>query len=674
MLVRLLSPLVLLIGLVQSGGIGPAERAHSEAVRLLSENDAAGAEAAARRALSKSSYFEPEREIQKTPEKGVLFEDMIEKARTAYRERRARYFEALGNALVEQVRWAEGRKSLRRSVNLVPSAETLLGMASHPDLDVAQRIDLLLEAYFAPEADQADVERALMKIGAFADKDALRAVFDRERFALELEAEFPGIEVVLAPLPDIRIAATRSTFVSSEYLNEGMTVVLYFPVDACPRCSEELDAIGGALIEWRKQGHEFAVGAFVEERDLTSVRRIVRLLTMQIEVGRADRLPAGIAPADGGEIWIVSRRGLLQVRIPLDGAPGSRIREQVTAVLQLLGPPEEKEPGTTTRRTRRREKSFSTLVDEALALEAGPVPIPDRYKKIDLALREIVRDATNETQVLNALQELARLRGAGAAKSRAFLALDKALPGRLLAAVKEIAPEIDVQASPQQGVFYVGVTDVEGQKTILLQRTFFSRLLPQNFDFILRLEGGRPSVVWLGTEPHEPRGTQAISAGAVFFFEGEDCRGLRLIDLGSPLFKGGPVYEGCPARLEGEDIIEVKKVLLNDVPNGLAPLFYRRGKIEGSDLIAPESTLERGKRLFEEGSYRQALSAFQEASKRIDPVAPYDEIDIRYNIARCYEGLGQRPRALEIMESIGDAVYQSVVDEKIGELEVATRR
>ena len=275
---------------------------------------------------------------------------------------------------------------------------------------------------------------------------------------------------------------------------------------------------------------------------------------------------------------------------------------------------------------------------------------------------------------MNALQELARLRGAGAAKSRAFLALDRALPGRLLAAVKEIAPEIDVQASPQQGVFYVGVTDVEGQKTILLQRTFFSRLLPQNFNFILRLEGGKPSVVWLGTEPHEPRGTRAISAGAVFFFEGEDCRGLRLVDLGSPLFEAGPLYEGCPARLEGEDIIEVKEVLLDDVPHGLAPLFYRRGKIEGSELIAPESPLERGKRLFEEGSYRQALSAFQEASKRIDPVAPYDEIDLRYNIARCYEALGQRPRALEIMESIGDAVYQSVVDEKIGELEVATRR
>ncbi len=672
MLLRPLSLVVLFIALVQSGGIGPAERAHSEAVRLLGEKDAAGAEAAARRALSKSTYFEPEREIQETPEKGVLFEDMIEKARTAYRKRRARYFEALGNALVEQERWAEGRKALRRSVNLVPSARTLLGMSSHPDLDVSQRMELLLEAYFAPQADQAGIERSLLETGAFADKDVLHAVFDRERFALELAAEFPEVKVVLAPLPDIRVAATRSTFVSSEYLDEGLTVLLYFPVDACPRCSEELDAIGESLLEFGKQGHEFSVGAFVEEPDLASVRRIVRLLSMQVEVGRVDRLPRGIEPADDGEIWVVSRRGLMQIRIPLAGDPrGSRIREQVTAALRLLGPPPEKETGTTPRRTARVEKTFSTLIDEAAALEAGPVPIPDRYRQIDLALRKILRDATNETQVLNALQELAKLRGAGAAKSRAFLALDRELPKRLLAAVKEIAREIDVQATPEQGVFYLDVTDVGGQETILLQRTFFGRLLPQNFDFILSLEGGKPSVAWVRAQPDEPKGTRAISSGAVFFFEAEDCQGLRLVDLGGG---SGPFYRGCPARLEGEDIVEVREVLLDEVPSGQAPLFYRRGKIEGSKLTAPESPLERGKRLFEDGSYRQALSSFQEASKKIDPFAPYDEVDLRYNIARCYEALGQRPRALEVMETIGDADYQSLIDEKIGELEVATRR
>ena len=669
---RLLLPAILVVAFSQSGGIGPAERAHSQAVRLLGEKDAAGAEAAAREALSKSSYFEPEKEIQETPAKGVLFEDMIEKARTAYRERRARYFEVLGNALVAQERWAEGRKALRRFVNLVPSAGVLLGMASHPDLDVAQQVDLLLEAYFAPDADQAGVERSLLETGAFADKDVLHAVFDRERFALDLAAELPEIEVLVEPLPDIRVAATRSTFVSSEYLDEGMTVVLYFPVDACPRCSEELDAIGGALLEWSKQGHEFAVGAFVEEQDLASVRRIVRLLSMQIEVGRVDRLPRGIEPADDGEIWIVSRRGLIQIRIPLAGPlPGNQIREQVTAVLGLLGPPEEKETGATPRRTKRVEKTFSALVDEAVALEAGPVPIPDRYKQIDLALRKILRDATNEEQVWNALEELARLRGAGSAKSRAFLALDRELPKRLLAAVKEVAPEIDVQATPQQGVFYLGAAELDGEKVILLQRTFFGRLLPQNFNFILKFDGGKPSVAWLGQEPDEPKGAQVISAGAVYFFEGEDCQGLGLVEIGG---EGGSLYRGCPARLEGEDIVEVREVLLDTVPSGQAPLFYRRGKIEGSELVGPETALERGKRLFEEGSYSKALSAFQEAAKKIDPVAPYDRIDLRFNIARCYEALGQRPRALELMETIGDAAYQSAVDDKIGELEVATRR
>jgi tetratricopeptide (TPR) repeat protein len=84
--------------------------------------------------------------------------------------------------------------------------------------------------------------------------------------------------------------------------------------------------------------------------------------------------------------------------------------------------------------------------------------------------------------------------------------------------------------------------------------------------------------------------------------------------------------------------------------------------------------LERAIRLFREGGYQQALSAFEEASRQIDPVAPYDTTDLRYNIARCYQELGQGPKALELMETIGDAAYQTVVDERIGELEVATRR
>jgi tetratricopeptide (TPR) repeat protein len=673
---RLLSHLALLITLVQAGGIGPAEREHSEALRLLGESDGRGAEAAARRALSKSSHFIPEREIEVAPEKGVLFEDMIEEARTAYRERRGRYFKALGTALAAQERWAEARKALRRSANLIPSAETLMAMASHPDLSMAQRVELLVDAYFAPGADPPAIEEALLESGAFADRDVLQAVFDEERFTRELATEFPEIEAVVAPLPEIRVAATSGTFVSSEFLSAGMTVVLYFPVVGCNRCSEELDAIGRALVEWGREGNEFVVAAFVGERELTSTRRIVRLLGMGIEVGRVDRLPAGIEPSEEGEIRIVARGGLMQMRISLGETPsGNEIRRQMEAALRLLGAP--KDESTATRRestgarpvqTGQDRKAFSALVDRAAALEVGPVPIPDLYRQIDLSLRNVLREATSEAQAVDALEKLARLRGAASAKARALLALDRGLPGKLLTAVKQIAPDVDVQARTDQGVYYLDVTELGGYKAILLQRSFFGDLMLRNFDFILRLDEGKPSVVWVGPEPEEPTGTRAIPAGAVFFFEGEGCRGLRLIG------EEGPLYKGCPARLEGEEIIEVKEVLLDPVPSPVAPLFYRRGKIEDSRLVAPESSLERGIRLFREGSYRQALSAFQDASKNIDSVAPYDETDLRYNVARCYEALGQRPKALELMETVGDAAYQSVVDERIGELEVATRR
>ena len=49
--------------LAQAQGIQPAEDAYAEAVRLLAQDRASEAEAAARRALAESSLFLPEREI-----------------------------------------------------------------------------------------------------------------------------------------------------------------------------------------------------------------------------------------------------------------------------------------------------------------------------------------------------------------------------------------------------------------------------------------------------------------------------------------------------------------------------------------------------------------------------------------------------------------------------------
>jgi thioredoxin-like negative regulator of GroEL len=129
--------------------------------------------------------------------------------------------------------------------------------------------------------------------------------------------------------------------------------------------------------------------------------------------------------------------------------------------------------------------------------------------------------------------------------------------------------------------------------------------------------------------------------------------------------------------LKEEAVVEAVDVLVDPAPPAEAPRFYRRGQVglsEPAEPAAPETALEQGIRLFREGSYQEARSKFEQASQEIDPVAPYDETDLRYNIARCYQELGQGPRALQIMETVGDAAYQDLVDERIDELAVATRR
>ena len=62
----------------------------------------------------------------------------------------------------------------------------------------------------------------LVESGAFASAQVLQAVFDRERFSRELATEFPDLEVVVAPFPDVRVATSTGTFVTTDLLGEGV--------------------------------------------------------------------------------------------------------------------------------------------------------------------------------------------------------------------------------------------------------------------------------------------------------------------------------------------------------------------------------------------------------------------------------------------------------------------
>jgi tetratricopeptide (TPR) repeat protein len=252
------------------------------------------------------------------------------------------------------------------------------------------------------------------------------------------------------------------------------------------------------------------------------------------------------------------------------------------------------------------------------------------------------------------------LRGAGAAKTRVLTGLDEGFEQTMLEAVQRVEPSIERQAPAGQGVFQVAVSDSE----IFLQRAFPVETSLQSFNFILRRTAGGLDVSWVDTETKTPLGIEHMSRGAVFFFEDPSgCRGVKLIGM------EGVSYEGCPARLLNGEIMEERPVLVDPLEGDAVPHYYRRERT----AEAEETSLERGLRLFEQDQYTAAAKAFEEAAEAIDPVAPYDEVDLRYNRARCLEAQGKVLEALLLFETIGDVSYQESVDERIRSLSAGGR-
>ncbi|MFQ5789256.1 MAG: tetratricopeptide repeat protein, partial [Acidobacteriota bacterium] len=427
----------------------------------------------------------------------------------------------------------------------------------------------------------------------------------------------------------------------------------------------------------------------VEDQDLETARRIARLLAMDVEVGRAVRLPDALRGSPDGEIRLVARGGQLQIRLHLDERPRSReISRRLAACLELVLSNEEAEgrkPAEPSEKTgeesplQRLEKlqrgppspkALYDMIDLTVPLEAGPAPLADVYRRIDGTLRTFVRQARGPEGVVAVLRRLARLRGAGRAKARALAAWDKDYRQKLVGAARDIEPGIDREALPEQGVFRLELS----QDRVLLQRSFFDGDNLLHFHVLLETDGSGLNGLWAAPEAGIPAGGKLSAAGTIVFFEKDDgCGGLRLYGDGGELR-----YEGCSARLLGDAIVEEKEALVdtNAPAAGKAelPLYYRRAQIDPGGPAVFESPLESGLRLFKEGRYAEAAFAFEKAAEAIDPVAPYDEVDLRYNRARCLEEQGKVREALALFRSIGDATYQPLVEERLGIVEGAARR
>jgi tetratricopeptide (TPR) repeat protein len=685
------------VGRGASRQLFPADDAHEEAQRLLSAGDGAAAEAAARKAIELSSRFEPEREIGERPEKGLLFDEMIARARGSYRARRARYFRSLGDALALQERFPEARKAYSRSVGLIPAPELYLEMADGPDLPVGERVARLLDAYLVapPREGRGTIETKLLETGAFRNRNALKASLDRKRFADFARAN-PGVELLNGAFGALLLTTDAGTIPTAERFAAGARLVVYVPTEGCSRCSEELDGLTHLAEEARGAQSLLDVVAFVPDADLPIARRIARLMAMPIGVARRELVPDALETTfvPSGEVRVVARGGLVQIRLPLSESMSSHeIRRGLERVFEFLdepGLPTEEEPELASRSLVDLAEESSdrrTLLRwmEALErLEAGPAPLDDLYERLNRIAQRASRSRDTAAKGSESglgfgyelLSALSRLKGGGEIKIRALGLLGERIGERLLDRVKELDPAVVRTAATSHGVFFVGVAEkpesTSGSASasaplVGVQRSFRTADGLVHANFSLEHTGGELRIAWAAIEPETPTGVRVLADGVAFTFSSDEgCRGVRLVQR-------EVLFERCPARLLDGTVVE-ERVALVDGIDELAPdatdiprfyvRFGKRDRDRDRDLA-----LALGLQLFAEGDFEGAASAFERATESIDPVAPYDASDLLFNRACALQALGRRSEALALFRSIGDVSYQHLVDERASQIE-----
>jgi hypothetical protein len=644
-----------------------ADAPYQAALSLLGSGDAAAAETKARESLALSQRFTPEEEMEHRPEKGLLFDEMIQEARKSYRDRRSRYFIALGDALAAQEKWPQARKSYRRAMGIEASPALWYKMAGHPDLAHSERVGFLLEAYLAPGADRARLESELLSTGSFRTRNALKASLDRVRYA-KLEASFPELELLDQSFSDFQAATDAGTLIPSQLFRAGTTLLVYAPVDGCGRCSEELDGLTVPVLEARKRRSLIEVAAFVRERDLPDARRIVRLLGMRVGVARKEGLPGALDFLAPGEIRFVAHGGLTQIRLPMTETIGAfeiqRAAEAILAFFDEPGLPTEKEPEDASlpvvslKKAADDDTTLREWIDGTRKLEAGPAPLDDLYAEIGRLSQRVVPESTEPADLFELLSELSRLEGAIVAKTRVIAGLGDRVGEHMLERAQRVDPAVRRTPAGEEGIFHLALSPEQGERRVYLQRSFVSDSALVNFDFLLDADKGLVPLFAAPSEG-EPLGVEVVEAGGVFHFRCSEpdrnaCRGVKLVapngDVHGVAAPGG-VVEGRAVS------IQTALVDRSGFPEA-GPHFYRR--FDGT----VESALERGLRLFEGADFAGAAKAFEEAAKEIDDVAPYDASDLLYNRGRAFQEQAKRREALEIFRSLADVPYQALVDEK----------
>lgn len=666
----------------------PGSETFDRAQALVRAEDWESAERFLLQALVESEVFVPEKEIEFESTKQVLLDTMIQDATRAYRLRRASYFELLGLTLERSRRWAEARKAFQKAFFLAPSFALLESIASQPDLSPRDRYEYRVEGMrlFRDVGEQQTLEQKLIDSGAFLNRWALQASLDARR--IEGITANPAYRFELARFPSVRATTDAGTLASTERLDAGHVLMFYFPESGCVDCTEDLDDIGRSLEPFRKSEKMIDLAVFVPERELAAIRRIVRLLAMDIEVGRVEGLPASLRQTEA-ELWLVARGGLSWLRRDLKGNDDEgRMRgtlgrevERILDYFDETGLPTEddvasyRDPLVSLPSADRSWKDWLAALDR---LEIGPLVPEQGYRALAQKLRADLRDNSGDPDAIRGfLKDLSRLQYAGDAKSFLLSRLQPRILETLLDRARELVPAVRRASDPSAAPMFVAVSE-ESQAPgyIVVQKAFATGTGEHHhIDFLLAPTADGLEIGWAAASLHQARGSSASATGAIFHHQREDgCQGVRLVSWAGE----GDVYEGCPAVLIAGSPREVRAALADDSDVRKAageqattrslPVYYA-GVSAGS-----ESTLETALTAYQAGDYRAAEQAFERAMEDVDPAAPYDRSDLRYNRARAVEASGDLQRALELYRQIGDVSYQDWIVTRMRAIEDPSRQ
>ncbi len=695
------------IGHSAGGAAGqlPGSAEHAEARRLLDASDGAADAAAAVEsafaALQQSERFASERWREEAPEAGILLDEFTGAARASYRRERARYRQTLGDALAAAGDPVGAEREYRRAVVLLPRAETWRRLADLPQLDLGERVALLLRSWAAaPDPDRVEVLDLLRGSGAFRTENGLAAALDRFRFRAPAASRNRVPEGAIpqeAPFPALTLAVSGGAWSSARSFAEGRSLLLYFPAPGCPRCGE---VIGDLQIGLR--GRAVDLIAAVPDADLALMARIAQLTGAGLfqpepqtasarsalrprPIGHVARRAAIPFPpgSDSAEetLWLAARAGMSVWRLPI--VADDSVRRRLLSLFRFLddspvagGP----QPLVDIPR------GAAELIEILLRLEAGTEPLGDIEDRLLDAVRTTLRD-TAESPPRAVSRAISLLRAAAAlqAGDAARLALLDQLVPRFGERLLEEAQRLDrrvVRAVPGGRLRVAAGLAPNAGNRFAIQRDY-------------EAEGGTPLVlsavaaVAAGRGPEDPGELRALSvvpgrAAAVAAREGgfafvreqpgegrsggidEEIERETCVSWGPP---EGPLREDCSAEVHGGTVVVSKNQLVRTggAGGGSEGPQYRL-RIDGGPEPPEVTALTEGLAAFAAGELDRAEAAFLRAAAAIGPGSVLDDAAVRFDLALVAKAQGDRDAALATLLAIGDASFPQVLETEIRNL------